>query len=724
MPPSYYRNVFMKQYGILLWLLVSLLSLNAQAQTITAEHLAGVPLEECAAARSVTLTGQLAPTAPWSTRGGTDWRLLRDVCWQVRHIDLSQATAERVPANALHSRHHLQSIVLPKGVREIGSQAFFACDSLEEILIPATVERIAQSAFSQCKSLRKVVFEGAPQVDDFAFAGCPALKDIQTKGTQRPRFSTLAFYGTRSTYEEDLMELDTLSVEPCLVPQPAKMERLGQEGFIWADVKTVRAPKALANERAHLLALLKEATDYNPKENAKANLTVTLALDPSLPDAEAYTLLADASGLTITGGSPAGVFWGIMTLRQLMLDSNGSRFDRFGLAATYIEDQPRLHIREVMLDPSRTFIPFEELKKIVPILAQYKFNALHLHLSDDQAWRMEVKKYPLLTQKASTRQGMDDMLMPDPGYYTQAQMKELVSLAARHHIIIIPELEMPGHEVAAVHAYPQLTCGGKEVPMRTTCGVSNELLCPGKEFTYQFLCDVLKEYKDIFPAPYVHLGGDEAGQPPLGNWTSCPDCQALKRQLGIEPVDNRADNWRLQKHLFDRVINYLRDDLGKTPMYWYEPDFKEIQAGCVTFAWRGGQTNMAIESAQKNGVKVMLCPGEHCYYDYPMTRGSMPEVNWGMPVLSLKDAYALDPAWGHDEAFERETIFGVAGTLWSESINSPERITYQLFPRGFALAEAGWSPQAVRNYDDFLRRIHPHIMDLQRRGISVNLEVK
>lgn len=712
----------MKIFRPLLWLALSLMSATTTAQTLTAEHLAGIPLEECAAARSVKLTGQLAATAPWSKRGGTDWRQLRDVCWQVRHIDLSEAQADVVPDNALHSRHHLQSILLPQGIREIGSQAFFACDSLEEIVIPASVERIGQSAFSQCRSLQRVVFEGAPQVGDFAFAGCPALSDVKVQGSGRPQFSVLAFYGTRSIYEEDLMDLDTLSTQPCLVPQPAVLRCGEGDGFEWADIKQVRAPKSLANERAHLLTLLEEATNFAPKANPKAHLIITLAIDAALPDAEAYVLDATTEGLTITGGSPAGVFWGIMTLRQLLLDSNGTRYDRYSLAPIHIEDQPRLHIREVMVDPARTFIPMSELRKLVPILAQYKFNALHLHLSDDQAWRMEVKKYPLLTQKASTRLGMDDMLMPNPGYYTQKEMKEFVRYAAQYHMIVIPELEMPGHEVAAIHAYPHLTCGGVQVPMRTICGVSNELLCPGKPSTLQFVKDVLKEYKDIFTAPYVHLGGDEAGMPPLGNWTNCPDCQQLKRQLGIAPVDQRADNWRLQKYLFDETITYLRDELGKTPMYWYEPDFKEIQSGCVTFAWRGGQTNMAIESAQQNGVKVMLCPGDHCYFDYPMTRGDMPEVNWGMPVLSLKAAYGLDPAWGHDESFERETIFGVAGTLWGESINSPERITYQLFPRGFALAEAGWSPQSVRQYEDFLRRIHPHMMDLQRRGVSVSLQ--
>lgn len=693
---------------------------TASGQSLTVAHLNEVSLEQMAKAQTITLTGQLAATAPWSNRGGTDWRQLRDCCCALRHLDLSQATAEMVPANALHSRHHLQSVILPEGIKEIGSQAFFSCDSIGEITIPASVRLIGQSAFSQCRGLRKVVFEGSPEVENFAFAGCPALQDIIVKG-QRPDFAPLAFYATRSIYEEDLIDLDTLPGKFHLIPQPAVARRANRLPLDWADLNGIKADKKLANEKKVLEALLRESTEYSGHSLAGTDGVATLTIDPSLPDPEAYVLDADVGGLTIRGGSPAGVYWGIMTLRQLLLDCNGYGTRRYKLNAIHVEDQPRTHIREIMVDPSRTFIPFDELKALVPIVAQYKFNALHLHLSDDQAWRMEVKKYPLLTEVSSVRPAMDDMLTPSPGYYTQKQMKELVAWGEQHHVMIIPELEMPGHEVAAVHAYPRLTCGAKEAPIRTICGVSNELLCPGSAFTLQFLKDVLKEYADVFPCPYVHLGGDEAGQPPLGSWTECPDCQALKTRLGISPVNNRADNWRLQKYLFDEIITYLRDDLGKTPMYWYEPDFKEIQPGSVTFAWRGGQTDAAIDSALKNGVKVMLCPGDHCYFDYPMAPGDMPEVNWGMPTLSLKQTYALDPAFGRDAQFEKETLFGVAGTLWSESINTPERITYQLFPRGLALAEAGWSPADRRNYDDFLRRLRPHLNDLQRRGISVSL---
>ena len=169
------------------------------------------------------------------------------------------------------------------------------------------------------------------------------------------------------------------------------------------------------------------------------------------------------------------------------------------------------------------------------------------------------------------------------------------------------------------------------------------------------------------------------------------------------------------------MIDTLRTKYGKTPMFWYETDFKRIPKGCVTFAWRHGLTRAAIDAAVANEARIMLCPGEHCYLDYPMAPGDMPEVNWGMPVTSLRQTYELDPAWGMDETFERQNLFGVAGTLWSECINSPERIYYQAYPRALALAEVEWSPARVRSWTDFCRRLKPTVRDMQRRGISCSL---
>ena len=635
---------------------------------------------------------KLALSGALTARGNSDFRQLRDLCPQLQELDLSQADVTEIPDNAFLGCSNLRRIVLPAKLRKIGYQAFLGCRGLTEITLPASVEEIGSAAFNGCTRLQKVNFSGArPKVVGFAaFNGVPAA-DLPA--------------------ETDGLRAKKNTEKYALVPLPAQLEERSGAPFVLSRIGRIEAAPALHNESGVARRILRERTGVNV---LRGNAALQLSVDTTaIRSAEGYQLIVDKKGIRIVGGSPAGVYYGLMTLDQLLATQPAQ------LAPLFIADAPRTAVRELMVDPCRTFIPFARLKQIVTEMARYKFNALHLHLVDDQAWRIEIKKYPRLVAESSTRPAMDDMLYSSPGFYTQAEMKELVAFAAAHHVMVIPEIEMPGHEVAAIHAYPELTPGAKKVPIRTTCGVSNELLNPASEFTYQFLFDVFDELAEVFPAPYVHLGGDEAGMPPLDCWTNDSSCNALKARLGITSRD-RSENWRLQKYLFDRVIAHLRDKLGKTPMFWYETDFKEIQPGCVTFAWRNGLTAKALEAAERNNVKVMLCPGEHCYLDYPMAPGDLPEVNWGMPVTSLKQTYALDPAWGRGKEFEDKYMFGVTGTLWSECMPRPERIFYMAFPRAWALAEAGWTPQSRRDYTDFLRRLRPVMADHQLRGLPAS----
>jgi len=710
------------------------------AQTVA--NMENLNAEKKSAATQVKLTGRL------TTGGNSDFRQLRDLCWQLRNVDLSEATCTTIPKNAFHSRHHLQHIVLPAQLEEIGSQAFFACDHLQEIVFPEHVKNIGDAAFSACKSLKRITIDGAPEIGEFAFANLEGLQTIKVNSKIPPKASATAFSGIKANRVKLVMPRgseklyrkapgwnaffgavklarEVCNPEACLIPNPmdlkvhAKAAPL-QVARIWKIV----AADGLTNEQEHAEKILKNRV-YEPngistigKKNAQ--LTMTLALDESLADDEAYTLDVQPKGVVIRGKTAAGVFYGLMTFDQL-LRGDASKVGCDAIPQLSLKDQPRTHVRELMLDPCRIFVPYEDLKAFVPEMARYKLNVLHLHLVDDQAWRIEIKKYPRLTAEASSRWGMDDMLMPVKGYYTQEQMRDFVAYCAKYHIQVVPEIEMPGHEVAAISVYPELTCQNVQKPVRTTCGVSDELLCPGSDFTYEFLGNVFKELADVFPSEYIHLGGDEAGNPALDCWTNCPKCQALKKKLGITTTD-RSENWKLQGYLFDRVIDLLRTQYHKTPMFWYETDFKKIQPGCVTFAWRLGLTKEALEAAVENNARIMLCPGEHCYFDYPMAKGDMPEVNWGMPATSLKATYSLDPAWGMGEEFEKNNLFGVAGTLWSECINTPERIYYQAYPRSLALAEAGWSMQKNRSWEGFLNRLKPTAKDMMRRGISFSLE--
>ena len=711
---------------------VALLASSMSAQTIA--NMKDLNAEKKSAAINLKLTGTLTTTK------NSDFRQLRDLCWQLRNLDLSEATCPVLPKNAFHSRHHLQHIILPNQLQEIGTQAFFACDNLQEVVIPKSVTKVGAAAFSGCKSLKNITIEGTPEIGEFSFANLEGVQVIRVNSHIPPKAAATAFSGVnmrgvklvmprgsekayrkaqgwKAFFGEVKQAREVCNPEACLIPVPMDLKVKAKAAPLQvAGNWKIVADEGLANECEHADRILKERN----AQQKGAQLTMTLAIDPTLTDAEAYTLEVQQKGVVIKGKTAAGVFYGLMTFDQL-LRGNASKVGCDAIPQLALKDQPRTHVRELMVDPCRIFIPYEELKAFVPEMARYKLNMLHLHLVDDQAWTIEIKKYPRLTAEASSRWGMDDMLMPIKGYYTQEQMRDFVAYCAKYHIQVVPEIEMPGHEVAAISVYPELTCQGVRKPIRTTCGVSDELLCAGNEFTYEFLGNVFKELADVFPSEYIHLGGDEAGNPALDCWTNCPKCQALKKKLGITTTD-RSENWKLQGYLFDRVIDLLRTQYHKTPMFWYETDFKKIQPGCVTFAWRAGLTKEALVAAVENNARILLCPGEHCYFDYPMAKGDMPEVNWGMPVTSLKAAYDLDPAWGMGEEFEKNNLFGVAGTLWSECINSPERIYYQAYPRALALAEAGWSLQKNRSWEGFLTRLKPTAKDMMRRGITFSME--
>lgn len=649
-----------------------------------------------------------------------DFRQLRDLHWDMEELDMSLADCDSIRQNALHSRHRLKKTVFPDKLRIIGSQALFACDSIESLILPAGTERIESRAFGNCTGLKTltVLAPTPPLLAEDAFSGVDVsrIRLVVPKGTKKA-------YKSAPNWERFFKKPRTVA-EQCpneyaIIPVPNRIVYQSGKTLSTKSLGKIIAPSSLANEQERLREVLSHRLDI--KNFNKGKCPITLGIDNKIGGKEAYRLVIDEKGISITGADATGVFYGIMTLDQMLVpEQEGGRLAY--LNAVTVEDSPRTGMRELMVDPCRIFIPFEDLKGMVVEMARYKMNALHLHLTDDQAWRIEIKKYPRLTELGSFRVGMDDMQMPIGGFYTQEQMKELVAFASQYHVEIIPEIEMPGHQVAAIHCYPELTCGAVQLPIRTTCGVSDNLLCPSNEFTYEFLENVFTELSSVFTSKYVHLGGDEAGNPPLECWSGCESCQALLKEIMSSPdtkpqPGSRNDNWRLQKYMFDRVIDFLHRKLDKTPMFWYETDFHEIQPGCIVFAWRHGLTATAIDAAIRCNAKIMLCPGEHCYLDYPAAKGDMPEVNWGMPVTSLAQTYRLDPAWGYGKDFEANNLFGVAGTLWSECINSTERLYYMAFPRALALSEAGWSQQENRDYQDFLKRLARISRDMHRRGI-------
>lgn len=660
-----------------------------------------------------------------TVKGNSDFRQIRDCCPKLQSIDLQRSDCPNIPPHALHSCHRLKQLVLPDNVEGIGNLACFACDSLTQLTLPSCLMEVGEEAFACLSNLHTLRIEGRPRLGPYAFAGATRLRHIYLSSPVPPQADPTAFAGISSkqirlhvpegslkAYRQAPGWGRLLKPSPLrhdvdsvfIIPIPARLTYTGQRLY-WEKIGHIVSSPDLQVETEHALRILHTHTAW---KKGKGKGCLTLLTDSTWDvHPETYTMAVTPEGITIKGKTPQGVFHGLMSLEQMLVNGPEGALCA-SLPTLVIEDFPRTSLRELMVDPARIFISLDDLRPFVVEMARYKFNALHLHLVDDQAWRIEIKSYPRLVEMGSRRTGMDDMPLDISGYYTQEEMKDFIRFAARYHVEVIPEIEMPGHEVAAIHCYPRLTCGAREIPIRTTCGVSNELLCPGEEFVYEFLGNVFRELHEVFPSSRIHLGGDEAGNPPLGCWTHCEKCQALRDRLGIKSTDG-SENWKLQEYMFNRIIDTLRTEYGKTPMFWYETDFKRIPEGCITFAWRHGLTAAAIRAAMDNKARIMLCPGEHCYLDYPATHGGMPEVNWGMPVTSLEQTYRLDPAWGMDETFEKTCLYGVAGTLWSECIPTPERLFHQAFPRAMALAEAGWSPQSRRSWSDFSHRVHIHM---------------
>ena len=383
---------------------MALLASSMSAQTIA--NMKDLNAEKKSAAVNLKLTGTLTTTR------NSDFRQLRDLCWQLRDLDLSEATCPVLPKNAFHSRHHLQHILLPSQLQEIGSQAFFACDHLQEVVIPQSVTKIGAAAFSGCKALKTVTIDGAPELGEFAFANLEGVQVIKVNSKIPPKAAATAFSGINMHHVKLVMPKvseklyrkatgwnaffgevkqarEVCNPEACLIPTPLDLKVKAKAAPLQvAGNWKIVAADGLSNEQEHAERILKERVEpqnVHAKSMKKgAQLTMTLALDASLPDNEAYTLEVQQKGVVIKGKTAAGVFYGLMTFDQL-LRGDASKIGCDAIPQLVVKDQPRTHVRELMVDPCRIFVPYEQLKAFVPEMARYKLNMIHLHLVDDQA---------------------------------------------------------------------------------------------------------------------------------------------------------------------------------------------------------------------------------------------------------------------------------------------------------------------------------------------------
>ena len=430
------------------------------------------------------------------------------------------------------------------------------------------------------------------------------------------------------------------------------------------------------------------------KRDKKA-AAIVLTIDPKIAGAEAYRLSVNNKQVTIAASTPAGVFYGIQTLRKsLPVQTTG---EAITLPAVTVADAPRFGYRGMMLDCARHFFPLSFVKKFIDILAMHNMNVFHWHLTEDQGWRLEIKSHPELTAKSSMRSGtvighnatVDDSI-PHGGFYTQQEAREIVEYARQRHITVIPEIDMPGHMLAALAAYPELGCTGGPYEVGHRWGVYKDVLCLGKESTYKFVQDVIDEVVDIFPAKYFHIGGDES---PTVMWEKCPKCLQKAK-------DENTDIKHLQQYFTNRVEKYLNGK-GKSIIGWDEILEGKINQSATIMSWRGVEPGL---KAAKQGHDVIMTPSSHVYFDHYQAKDTKHEPDAIGGCSPVEKVYSYEPLPDTLSAEAKSRIKGVQANLWTEYIPFTTQAEYMVLPRMAALAEVQWTPVAKKNFDDFSKR--------------------
>lgn len=492
-----------------------------------------------------------------------------------------------------------------------------------------------------------------------------------------------------------------------VIPVPLKMEQ-GTGCFLLSE--NTKLYINLQGLEAQLLENCLQALPVHLKKGKKKDTQNMLSLlitekNHQLPSLESYTLSVTPQQILIRATSGAGLFYGVQTLLQLAQPSGAGSYS---IASVEIEDTPRFAYRGLMLDVSRHFSTKEFIKKQIDALAYYKINRLHLHLTDAAGWRLEIKKYPLLTEFAAWRTdptwkqwwngGRKYVRFDAPGayggYYTQDDIREILEYARQHYITVIPEIEMPSHSEEVLAAYPQLSCSGEPY--------KNSDFCVGNEETFTFLENVLTEVMELFPSEYIHIGGDEAGK---SAWKTCPKCQKRMKDEHLANVDE------LQSYLIHRIEKFLNNH-GRHLLGWDEILQGGIAPNATVMSWRGEEGGIA---AVTSGHRAIMTPGAYCYLDsYQDAPYSQPEAIGG--YLPLKKVYSYNPVPASLTAEQAKLVYGVQGNLWVEYIPTPEHVEYMIYPRILALAETAWSAPERKSWPDFHTRALSAVADLQAKG--------
>ncbi len=482
------------------------------------------------------------------------------------------------------------------------------------------------------------------------------------------------------------------SATPVLIPAPMQI--------VWQK-ETRALPGTLTVNAGH-----PELESLKPfLAGLRGNLHLQIA-DTGL-GAEGYQLEVSRDRITLRGESPAGVFYGLQTLRQLMPEEGDS------ILQIRIHDKPRFAYRGLMLDVARHFMPPEYVKRFIDRMAQYKFNRFHWHLTDDQGWRIEIKKYPRLTEIGSVRsETMVGLITDNPlrydgtphgGHYTQEEIREIVRYAAARHVTVIPEIEMPGHSTAALAAYPQLACTGETLSVSKIWGVHQDIYCPHEE-TFRFLEDVLTEVMHLFPGPYIHIGGDEA---PKDRWAAHA-AQAVIEREGLR------DEHQLQSYFIERIEKFV-NARGRKIIGWDEIMEGGLAPNATVMSWRGMGGGI---TAARAGHDVVMAPSSHTYFDYYQSQAPGEPLAIG-GYTPLEKVYAFEPVPDALSEQERTRVLGAQGQIWTEYMKTGAAVDYMAYPRVLALAEVIWSPRKKRDWHGFVHRLDAHLPRLEKTGIKV-----
>ena len=512
-----------------------------------------------------------------------------------------------------------------------------------------------------------------------------------------------------------------------VVPLPQSIQMQKGEPFLLSnDQVQILAPETLKGEADFLQAYLKDVTGQTfsivPKREKRKSY-IELAISPNVTEPEGYVLTINKKGVTIAGGSATGVFYGIQTLRKSLVSIEKAASSIIHLPSSVITDAPRFSWRGMHLDCSRHFWSVDFVKKFIDLLALHNMNVFHWHLTDDQGWRIEIKKWPKLTTVGSQRSGtiigtnsdIDDGI-PYGGYYTQAEAREIVAYAAARHITIVPEIDMPGHMLAALAAYPELGCTGGPYQVGHYWGVYKDVLCVGNPRVYEFVQDVLTEVMDIFPSKVIHIGGDET---PSEKWQYCKKCDEIYIKKTLEgrvagQVEGDSDGPRtmpeypyeemvrsvLQPYFTNKVFNILASK-GRRALGWDEI-LDGAPQDAMIMSWRGSAPGARAAEA---GHDVVMTPTTHCYFDYQQVEDTQFEPSRCGGFIPIERVYSLDPAPDSLSVEARSHILGTQANLWAEYMTNEQMVEYQALPRMSALAEVQWTQPGRKDYKAFLQRL-------------------